>query len=404
MKPGWMRTLASFVGRWLHRLMPGTHHAWAAAMTAEIESIEADGPALRYAIGCLWAAACARAGAWWRGRSRTDALPLGGTSTSPAPRSQNGLGIGCGTAATLLGGAVMAHLGAPVTYIVMQLTSLLFALATVAVLPIPATGRDGSRGWVALGAGLMLLALAVDGASFVEMGRWIRIGPLSLQPSSVVVPWMVVVLARHITPTALLGVGCAAAAVAMQDDLATSTALLCALLPRLRRAPGRPYLALLVWAVVCWFSTLLLGQSPLPLAFVDGVVSSAFTAGLAPGLVLCAGLGLMLAPALAVRRAAVRAEDGAALQAFGAFWSMAAGVALCANYPTPLVGFGGSAVLGYFLSLTVLPARLGANTGNSVTFANRPAGSPVAPSIDPRRVVRRSAPRELARHHHHPVP
>jgi hypothetical protein len=372
MKPSGRRACAKFLGNRLHRLMPNADQAWARAMAAEIGLIEDDGAALRFAIGCVRVACRASIAAWWAGPSPILAAPGGSVSGRRLSMLQNRWGMACGSAATLLGCAVMAHLGAPAPYVVMNFGALLAALLTVAVLPSRAVKQDGGRGWIALGAGLMLVAFAAHGRMLDDLGRWVRIGGIALQPTMVLVPWMVVALARRADGVACIGVACAAAAIAAQGDVALSSALLCALLcgllPGLQSAPGRLRGALLAWAVVCWAVfcwglALLRGQPHVPLAYVDGVVAGAFMAGLAPGLALCAGLGLMLAPALpAWRRGALGAPGvagGLEFQAFGAFWAAAVGAALCTNGQTPLVGFGGSAVLGYFLSLTALPARRG---------------------------------------------
>jgi hypothetical protein len=42
---------------------------------------------------------------------------------------------------------------------------------------------------------------------------------------------------------------------------------------------------------------------------------------------------------------------------FGAVWLAVIVAAALGNYPTPLVGYGGSAILGYLLSLLYLPPR-----------------------------------------------
>jgi hypothetical protein len=360
MKPSGRRVCADFLADRLHWLMPKADHAWACAMAAEIGLIEADGAALRFAIGCVWVACRASFTAWWAGPSPLLAAPNSSASSWRLSILQDRLGMACGSAATLLGCAVMAHLGAPVPYIVMNFGALLFALATVAVLPSRAATRDGSREWIALGAGLMLVAFAAHGLVFDELGRWVRIGGIALQPTMVLVPWMVVALARRADGVAWIGIACAAAAIAVQGEVVLASALLCGLLPGLQRALGRMRGALLAWAVACWCLALLRGQPHVPMAYVDGVVAGAFIAGVAPGLALCVGLGLMLAPALpSWRGGSPRATGGLEFQAFGAFWAAAVGAALCTNGQTPLVGFGGSAVLGYFLSLTALPARRG---------------------------------------------
>jgi hypothetical protein len=43
---------------------------------------------------------------------------------------------------------------------------------------------------------------------------------------------------------------------------------------------------------------------------------------------------------------------------FGAIWLGVIVAAALGNYPTPLVGYGGSAIIGYVLSLAALPRRL----------------------------------------------
>jgi len=46
---------------------------------------------------------------------------------------------------------------------------------------------------------------------------------------------------------------------------------------------------------------------------------------------------------------------------FGVAWSTAVMAAALDNYPTPIVGYGGSAIVGYLWSLGVLPKRLSAD-------------------------------------------
>jgi hypothetical protein len=409
MKPSVRRVCANFLADRLYWLMPKADHAWACAMAAEIGLIEADGAAFRFAIGCVWVACRASITAWWGGPLPILVAPSSRASSWRLSMLRNRLGMACGSAATLLGCAVMAHLGAPVPYIVMNFGALLFALATVSVLPSHAATRDGGRGWIALGAGLVLLAFAAHGLVFDKPDRWVRIGGIALQPTMVLVPWMVVALARRSDWEARIGIACAAAAIAVQGDVALSSALLCGLLPGLQGASGRLRGALLAWAVVCWGLALLRSQPHVPLAYVDGVVAGAFVAGLAPGLTLCVGLGLMLAPTLpAWSRGSADVAGGLEFQAFGAFWVAAVGAALCTNGQTPLVGFGGSAVLGYFLSLTVLQARRGLVYRDGVHrkgtgHAQLPVQPNDKPSADLRLAVSHSAFGEITNHHHQRV-
>jgi len=67
------------------------------------------------------------------------------------------------------------------------------------------------------------------------------------------------------------------------------------------------------------------------------------------------GAGLLIVPALAGLRGA--AEERAASLVFGATWAAVVAAAALGNFPTPLVGYGGSAIIGYLISLAVLPRR-----------------------------------------------
>ncbi len=58
----------------------------------------------------------------------------------------------------------------------------------------------------------------------------------------------------------------------------------------------------------------------------------------------------------------------------GAAWSLVVLAALMGNYPTPLVGYGGSAIVGYLLSLAVL--------GPAASEALARAGSAVTPAVE----------------------
>ena len=70
---------------------------------------------------------------------------------------------------------------------------------------------------------------------------------------------------------------------------------------------------------------------------------------------MLAGAVLMLVPAIA---GYFRDPDNRPLYAvFGAVWLAVILAAALGNYPTPLVGYGGSAILGYLLSLLGLPPR-----------------------------------------------
>ncbi len=59
---GLRRRLAGTLARWARRTLPASRSRWGEAMETEVARIEGDGPALRWALGCLAAA--------WRERTR----------------------------------------------------------------------------------------------------------------------------------------------------------------------------------------------------------------------------------------------------------------------------------------------------------------------------------------------
>jgi hypothetical protein len=87
--------------------------------------------------------------------------------------------------------------------------------------------------------------------------------------------------------------------------------------------------------------------------YVDQILYTAFDVHAAAGAAVLAGSALLLIPAIIgwKRDAACCAPYAV----FGAIWFAALIAAALGNYPTPVVGYGGSAIVGYVLSLWSLP-------------------------------------------------
>ena len=60
---------------------------------------------------------------------------------------------------------------------------------------------------------------------------------------------------------------------------------------------------------------------------------------------------------------------------FGAIWAAVVLAAALGNYPTPLVGYGGSAIVGYLLSLMAFPSA-------GLLAARRKAGEVTEPESE----------------------
>jgi hypothetical protein len=127
------------------------------------------------------------------------------------------------------------------------------------------------------------------------------------------------------------------------------------LLGLLIAVPGR--LAILAAAAaIAAFGWTLLTPDLLPaVPYVDRVVYAAFDVHPLAGVAVSAGTLALLLPALAAVSRDASARP--ALLAFSGCWFAVIVAAMVGNYPTPLVGYGGSAVLGYLLSVGLLPGR-----------------------------------------------
>src|SRR3712207_1730980 len=106
-------------------------------------------------------------------------------------------------------------------------------------------------------------------------------------------------------------------------------------------------------SVAAFAATLLTPDTLAATVWVDGVLYSAFRAHpLAGGAVAVGALALVIPAAAAGMK---EASGRHVFLAFGACWAAVLAAAALGNYPTPLVGYGGSAVLGYLLSVALLP-------------------------------------------------
>lgn len=263
------------------------------------------------------------------------------------------LGILAALVATGVGLAVMAATGAPRAYLVINSAALVIGLALLGVLrrtrttPLPA-------GWISLAAAAALLATALLGPTIAGATRWVQIGAVSLQPSLVLLPVMILAYARHRSAAGTAAMLVAALALACQPDRAMAAALAAGLLALGTTARDRPVRLALAAALAGLAATLLRSDTLAPSRFVEQVFADAFAASALAGTALLTGAALMLLPARALPTAEARA--------FAAVWLALLLASVVGNYPTPLLGYGGSGILGYLLALAVLPSgRLGAS-------------------------------------------
>ena len=352
------RRLSVPIVRLAAALLPAPLRDWGQAMRAEEESIEASSAAFRFALGCLGCAIreaaafhaariCARDAPQFQ--PEDEVMPMS-DGTGLRPRL---VGMACAAGAVGLGFAYLAAAGAPPAYFVMNGAALVLGIALVAALgAMPRTGRL-VHGIVPLALAFALLATAFWGIAADGAARWVSIGGISLQPSLLLVPVLAVRFARAPDGAATVAVVIAACALALQPDRAMAGALLAGTGMLVLMRPGRNMWTGFVAALAGFAVALWRPDTSPAMPHVDQIFFSSFGAHPLAGLAVLAGSLLLVVPAFAgiIRDPAHRGTYAA----FGAVWLAAIAAAALGNYPTPLVGYGGSAIIGYLLGLAALP-------------------------------------------------
>lgn len=326
------------------RLAPPSLRPWVAAAAREAEVIPDGGRKLRFAVGCLcWAA---REAAIARVRNSIEENTMPGLASGLTPR---GTGVACALAATGLGVVYMGSAGAPPGYPILNAAAAAFGLVGLAALGLAERRGHLAAGPFALALGLTILAVSLWGVEANGVRRWANLGGLVVQPSLVATPLMLALFTKARDGLSTLGLVIAAAAVAIQPDRGVAGPLAAALIALTVLRPGRRELTALAAAALAFAVTLIRPDASPAVPYVDGVLQTAFDAGWVAGTAVIAGSALLVVPAVVGRR-----TDPAAT-AFGVMWAGLVAAAALANHPTPLVGYGGSAVVGYLLSLIAFP-------------------------------------------------
>lgn len=355
------RRLANLMCDLIDKLLPSCTHHWGHAIRNEVAAIDDDSKALHFAtcslFGLVPRALLFRVLRPIASMAEDAPRPSGDPSAMnildnalSTPRS---VGIVCAIAATLLGCFYMIMGAAPWAYLAINLGALVIGLLTLALLSLSAFPLAISRSATILILGLTLLATSVMGVEAEGVSRWIKLGPLVIQPSLVVLPMMIIGFAQTRDRLSTLGMIIAAIAIAVQPDRAMAGALMAGMiaLNALRRDSFTMTAALS--SVGAFVITMARPDASPAMPFVDQIIYLSFDVHAIAGIAVVGGLSLLVLPAVA----GVRFENDirTASLVFGAVWTAIIIAAALGNYPTPLVGYSGSAVLGYVLSLAMLP-------------------------------------------------
>jgi hypothetical protein len=315
----------------VRRLLGAQQAEWAQAMQAEVAAAGSEREALSFAWGCLWAAL-----------DHAFATTRGGLV-----QVQN-VGVLSCAGAVLAGCAFMHSAGAPGHYVWMNLLSLVLAVTTFYLLPRRRLQADQLlRAKLAFTLGALLLSAGL-GMAPTAASAWLHIGPVTLN-----LPWLLLpalLLASDVQPQsaarpwALGGLLMACSSLALQADplLLGLVAAVLAVRAWRQRDIASALLALAASALaVCVMPS---WQAPQALAFVDQVVHRGFHQSEFMGL----GLALMQVMPLWLALQHRQARQ------HGLVWGLLVALSLPGWLPSPLVGFAGSFIVGYVLSLVVL--------------------------------------------------
>jgi cell division protein FtsW (lipid II flippase) len=261
------------------------------------------------------------------------------------------------TAAVLAVGLGLVYLqvaGAPSLMLAMNAAALLIGLTMVVLVHLTGNLARQIRAAGPVLGGIMLLATAAVGQPVEGAARWISMGAVTIQPSLILLPAMLVLFARERTRASAAGLALAFLAVAMQPDRAMAAmALVGAGLVLLLAPDRRRFLWLAPVGLVAFIGAMARPDRLPASAFVDQILYSAPALSAIAGSAVLGGSVLLIAPALM----AATGHSRLPLLVFGGAWATALAAAALGNYPTPLVGYGGSAILGYCLSVAVLRRR-----------------------------------------------
>lgn len=356
-------------------LAPARMRDWAEAVRAEAAAITDDGEALRFAAG----AASGLALTFIKARL-----------SNAVGRARDGLGprlvAALAAIAAVMVGVIHLYVAdASASMIIVNIASLGVGLALLAAAVWQGLPDRGRAIAPIMMAGLLVLT-NVFGVSSHGVVRWVAAGPLMVQSSLILLPALLMMFARKVTAAGTAALLVAAAAMAMQPDRAMAGAMFAGMAMLWLLCRNRQVALVLGASALGFATTLVRADSLPPVRFTEGVFTQTWQVHPLLGIAVASGGALLLLPAAAFSTPSRDAARQCAV--FGAIWLAIILAAVIGNHPTPLVGYGGSAIIGYLLSACMLPPRQPARD-------RRPAAAqpPVRPQPD---IFARLLPRETS--------
>lgn len=359
--------VALAIARLSTRILPPAMRQWGFAIQYEVEAIERADRATMFALGCLGFA-------FHQTLIFHVLRPLqlmAGSGVHPGqeaiimnirndlfqhPRRMTGL---CAVVATGLGLVYMHVAGAPAAYLAMNVSALVIGFLLAGITAFGARSAQLSAGAISLILAAFLLFTSLFGMAASGATRWIAVGGLAVQLSLLIVPVMAICFARSRDLPSTVGIAIASLALAIQPDRGMSGALAAGMLVLALMRPERDTM-IAAGAAISGFVAAMMQADILPATpYVDQILYSSFDVHPLAGMAVLAGVVLMILPSII--GGLYNADHRETYAVFGMVWLAVIVAAALGNYPTPLVGYGGSAIIGYVVSLLGLPQRTNLN-------------------------------------------
>ena len=217
-----------------------------------------------------------------------------------------------------------------------------------------------SRTAAIISAGLALAALAATFAMAGSMGvhRWIQVGPLNVHAGAICLPVLIGALGvldafgGKLRWAPLLLAISAATVLLLQPDAAQATAFAGAaitlLIANKQRTGAAWAAALAIAALAAW--TWMRVDPLSPISYVEGIVGLARQSGSAWLVACIAALAVLPLPFFV----SALSRHSAVARALGVYLCICLLAPLFGAFPVPLIGFGLSPIVGYFVALAFL--------------------------------------------------
>lgn len=356
----WRRRSALILCAVIAALQSERSESWARAIRCEVDSIDDDGEALAFSFEALVGMLPTSLSALLFPKiepqfdqDSTEGVTMKKIDADLA--SPRRLTMFCGAVAVLLGLSYLWAAGAPPQYFVINVLACFIGLAVYAMVRLAGSSDGHCEVTIIVLTGLLVLSTVV-GSTVEGATRWIKLGPLFVQPSLILLPPLIVAFARRITPLSTLAVVVATITVASQPDRAMVAVAFIGLAVIAATRAGRSTLFAAGVAALGLAYTFVVPDNLPAAPYVDGILYSSFSVHPLAGAAVWTGSLLLIVPALVGWF--VDREERASYLTFGAVWATALVAAGLGNYPTPLVGYGGSAILGYVLGVAALPRTI----------------------------------------------